>query len=377
MTAASAITARRRAASRLRATAGFSLIELLVSIVIMLVITTAIFSMMDPSRGTARAQTEVSDQQQRMRVAADTITKDLIMAGAGTYSGAIAGTLANFFAPVLPYVDGALFPGNGALRFEPDQITIAYVPNTAAQTRVRDPMPQPSSEVKVDAQPGCPAGDALCGFHEGMRVVIFDDTGAYDFFTITEVQTDALHLQHRPPNPDFSKAYTPAENARIAQVETHAYLLDRAGNEFQHYTGWTDPPEAVAGDSVDFRVQYFGDPNPPLAPRPAIGASNCVFDAAGDPRLPVLPSDGASLVELSPAMLTDGPVCGVGMNQFDADLYRVRKVRVSFRMQVAAQDLRGTGEWFASPGTARGGTRFAPDYTMSFEVAPRNLNLTR
>src|SRR5512134_1672482 len=70
-----------------RRQAGFSLVELLVSLAIMVVITGAIFSLVDPSRGTARAQTEVADQQQRMRVATDMITKDLIMAGAGTYTG--------------------------------------------------------------------------------------------------------------------------------------------------------------------------------------------------------------------------------------------------------------------------------------------------
>jgi hypothetical protein len=219
--------------------------------------------------------------------------------------------------------------------------------------------------------------DQLCGFEEGMRVVIFDDTGSWDVFTITEVQRDALHLQHRPPNPDFSKRYTPDENARIAQVETHTYILDRDRNELQHYGGWIEPPEPVTGNTVDFRVEYFGDPNPPLAPRPAVGMANCVFDASGDPALPVLPSGGESLVELTRAMLTDGPLCGVPPNQFDADLFRLRKVRVTLRMQVAPQDIRGTGEWFASPGTSTSATRFAPDYMMSFEVAPRNLNLTR
>jgi hypothetical protein len=210
-----------------------------------------------------------------------------------------------------------------------------------------------------------------------MRVVIFDDTGAWDIFTVTEAQTDALHLQHRPPNPDFSKAYSPAENARIAQVETHTYLIDRNRNELQHYTGWMDPPEAVTNNTMDFRVQYFGDPNPPLAPKPAVGVANCLYDAAGDPSLPQLPSGGESMVELTTAMLTDGPLCGVAPNQFDADLYRLRRVRITLRMQVAPQDLRATGDMFASPGTSRGGTSFAPDYVMSFEVTPRNLNLTR
>ena len=113
-----------------------------------------------------------------------------------------------------------------------------FVPQTAAQTTIRERMPQPSAEVKVKWAPGCPEDDQLCGFEEGQRVVIFDDTGAYDPFTVTEVQTDALHLQHR--DDDFSKAYE--EDAVISQIESHTYYLrtDVAANTFQlmHYDGY-------------------------------------------------------------------------------------------------------------------------------------------
>ena len=358
---------------------GFTIIELLVAVTIMLVITGAIFAIVDPSRTTARAQPEVSDQNTRMRVGLDTLAKDLVMAGAGTYSGAIAGGLANFFAPVVPFRMGTLYPAEYLDRFHPDRITIAYVPNTAAQTRVADAMPQPSSEVKVDAQPGCPAGDALCGFRDGMRVVIFDDTGAYDFFTITQVQTAALHLQHRPPiNPDdFSKRYTPAENARIAQVETHTYFRDPATNQLMHYWGDNNPPEPVTDQVVDLQFQYFGDPEPPTMPRPAPGSANCLYDAAGTNQLPVLPSNGSSLVDLTP-FLADGPFCGAAPNEYDADLYRIRRIRVTMRVQTGLRDLRGTDPaLFRNPGISNSGQRFIPDYEMSFEVAPRNMNLTR
>jgi prepilin-type N-terminal cleavage/methylation domain-containing protein len=359
---------------------GFTIIELLVAVTIMLVITGAIFAIVDPSRSTARAQPEVTDQNTRMRVGLDTLSKDLVMAGAGTYSGAIAGGLANFFAPIVPFRMGTLYPGEYLDRFHGDRITIAYVPNTAAQTRVRDAMPQPSSEVKVDAQPGCPAGDALCGFREGMRVVIFDDTGAYDFFTVTQVQTDALHLQHRPPvNPDdFSKAYTPAENARIAQVETHTYFRDTGTNQLMHYWGDNNPPEPVTDQIVDLRFEYFGDPEPPTVPRPPPGGTNCLFNGAGVNQLATLPSNGSSLVELTPALLSDGPFCGQAPNQYDADLYRIRRVRVTMRVQTGLRDLRGTDPvLFRNPGVSSGGQRFIPDFEMSYEIAPRNMNLMR
>ncbi len=358
---------------------GFSLVELLVSMTIMLTVTGAIFWLVDPSQSISRAQPEAADMQQRLRVSADIMAKDLIMAGAGTYSGSIAGSLANFFPPILPRRMGATL-NDPSMSYFSDRITISYVPNTAAQTNVRDPMPQPSSEIKVDPQPGCPVNDALCGFAVGMRVIIFDDTGAFDFFTITEVQTDSLHLQHRPPNPDFSKAYTPLEHARIAMVETHIYYLDAAQTQLRHYDGWvTDLP--VADNTVGLEFRYYGDPNPPLMPRPLIGMSNCILDVAGNPKLPTLPSGGQSLIELPAAMLTDGPTCGLPPNEFDADLYRIRKVAVRLRMQAGPAELRGQNPagWtlFQNPGRSTSAYRNLPDFEMSYEIAPRNLNLAR
>jgi len=48
---------------------------------------------------------------ERLRVGVDTLAKDLVMAGAGAYSGSQAGTLNGFFASILPYCQG----GNPAL----------------------------------------------------------------------------------------------------------------------------------------------------------------------------------------------------------------------------------------------------------------------
>jgi prepilin-type N-terminal cleavage/methylation domain-containing protein len=361
---------------RLRRADGFTVLELLVSVAIMLVVAGAAFELASPANGVFSAQPEVSDMQQRLRVSADALHRDLVMAGAGTYSGAIAGTLLNFFAPVLPYRVGA-FNSDPGLSFFTNRITIMYVPNTASQTTLREAMPQPSSEIKVNAEPGCPSGDPLCGFQEGMRCVIFDDTGAFDTFTITQVQSDALHLQHRPPNPDFSKKYTPAENARISQVETHVYYVDQATNQLRHYDGWLEDI-ALADNVAALEIRYFGDPPPPAAPRPKPGLSNCVFDAAGNPTMPQLAATSGSLVPLPQAILTDGPLCGVAPNQFHADLYRVRQISVRLRTQVAQRWMRGTDpQLFTNPGTATAGTTFVPDFEMSFEVSPRNLNLTR
>ena len=47
-------------------------------------------------------------------------------------------------------------------------------------------------------------------------------------------------------------------------------------------------------------------------------------------------------------------------------------------MQVGSSSLRGTDTTlFTNPGNASGGERYVPDYTVSFEMTPRNLNLAR
>ena len=46
--------------------------------------------------------------QQRLRVAADSIHKDLMMAGAGMYSGNMIGTLDAYFSPLLPHRVGTI-----------------------------------------------------------------------------------------------------------------------------------------------------------------------------------------------------------------------------------------------------------------------------
>jgi hypothetical protein len=79
-------------------------------------------------------------------------------------------------------------------------------------------------------------------------------------------------------------------------------------------------------------------------------------------------------------MLTDGPWCpnAVATNRFDADLLRVRKIRVTLRVQSALASLRGpAGTLFLKGGTARAGERFVPDLEVQFDIAPRNMNLGR
>jgi hypothetical protein len=98
------------------------------------------------------------------------------------------------------------------------------------------------------------------------------------------------------------------------------------------------------------------------------------------PRLTALAGAGAPDVELTPALLTDGPWCPNALtpNRFDADLLRVRRVRVTVRVQSALASLRGpAGTLFLKGGTATAGERYVPDMEVQFDVTPRNMNLGR
>ncbi len=354
--------------------AGYTLIELLVSTAIMITVTGAIFSLMNPAQGNAQTQPEVADMQQRMRIGNDTIFKELVMSGAGPYQGPVTGSLVNFFAPILPRRVGFQNPDPPAT-FRSDTITLSYIPNSYSQTTISQAMPTPSAELKVTDQPNCPADAGnLCGFKEGMDVIIFDQSGNFDIFTITQVQDAAAHLQHR--GQDLSKAYD--VGASVTQIVSYTYYLNTQTNQLMRYNGYTED-EPIVDNVVDLKFEYFGDPNPPVQPKPPAGEANCLYDAAGNyVNMPTLTPDEGSLAPLPAAILKDGPMCGGGNNAFDADLLRIRKVRVTMRVQAANPALRGSDTTlFKHPGTSRGGEKFVPDYTVSFEVSPRNLNLTR
>ena len=397
-----------------RRDAGFTLVEMLIAMAVMLLILGGVFQAFNPATGSFRTQPEVADLQQRLRVGNERLYNGLIVAGAGIYSGQALGTLGQFFAPVLPYLVGSLHNDPAAgVYFRTDAITVFHVPTTASQCTIRDKMPQPSSEVKVNAEPGCPANDPLCGFEEGMRVIIFDATGSFDFFTITQVQSSSLHLQHRPPiNPDdFSKAYD--VGAVISQVNTDAYYWrqDPATNTFQlmHYDLFQNDVPLI-DDVVNLRFEYMGDAAPPVlrapvtdpigpwttyGPKPpALGVDvasdswpageNCTFtvDPASGLHVSRLASLGApgTLTALDATQLSDGPWCpdASNINRYDADLHRVRQIRVTFRVQTSVANLRGpAGVLFSRAGTGRLSDRLVPDQAVQFDVTPRNLNLGR
>jgi prepilin-type N-terminal cleavage/methylation domain-containing protein len=396
--------------------AGFSLMEMMVATAIMMGVTAAIFSMMNPAQGTYQAQPEASDLQQRMRIGVDVLTKDIIMAGAGTYMGSNAGALYNYFAPVMPYRSGDLNPDPASgVYYRSDTISLMYVPPTPAQTTVIKAEGNNSQELLVEPMYNCGIDkhDQLCGFHENQHVLVYDTDGSWDMTTITNVQDPAAHLQH---SGKLSSQYN-SGNAQITEVATHTYYLknDATSRTYQlmHYDGGqTDLP--VVDNVIKLEFAYFGDPLPPMlvpgkslcnadekgpfttyGPKPPclskdgtggyLQGENCAFKVVNGvqvPRMDTLAS-GYGQVELTQAMLTDGPWCpGQDVtnypNRFDADLLRIRRIRVTMRVQAALSALRGpAGMLFTHGGTATSPERLVPDQEIQFSVTPRNMTLGR
>src|SRR6185295_12983750 len=118
---------------------GFSLIEMVTALAVMMAAIGGILSILHPAQGSFVTEPEVADMQQRLRVAHDTLYKDLAMAGAGAYLGGQTGSLICFFPPVLPFRQGAIgdAPAGAFARSAPllppdttDTVTVIYVPST-------------------------------------------------------------------------------------------------------------------------------------------------------------------------------------------------------------------------------------------------------
>jgi hypothetical protein len=112
---------------------------------------------------------------------------------------------------------------------------------------------------------------------------------------------------------------------------------------------------------------------------------NCVFRldptlTAWVPRLPQLGDGSTTLVRLGAEELKDGPWCPDGSNphRFDADLFRIRKIQATLRLEAAPAAMRGpSGILFTRPGIQRQPGRWVPDQVVRVQLTPRNLDAGR
>jgi Tfp pilus assembly protein PilW len=387
---------------------GLSLVELVIALGVMLAVTAGLFSVMHPAQGAFAAEQDVADMQQRLRVASDVLSRDLALAGAGAYGPPHAGPLTQYFAPVLPFRQGATnvdAPGTFAV----DRPTLLAVPPTAAETTLTAPLASGAVTLQVARESNCAAGVNLCGFTANLPVLVFDEQGSVSLFTVTSVADALLQVTvTRPPN-GANLAFAAGSTVVAGTSRTYFLKTDPATETMQlmQYDGTSNADVPVLDHIVGLTFDYAGDPAPPTltkaiddpvgpwttyGPKPppidvqATGypaGENCAFmlDANGQPvpRLATLAS-GTALVTLTSQQLTDGPWCpdAASDSRWDADLLRVRAIGVTLRVEVASAALRGpAGALFVNGGSAIGGARWMPDREVRFTVTPRNLNAGR
>lgn len=298
-----------------------TLVEALISLVLSLVVTSTAMALVTPASRASMSQPEAMDVQQRARVAADQIARDLASAGAGVFAGPQSGLLTGLVPGVLPRQLGLVGDSPDAARA--DAITIISVPETRAQTTLAAPVSASALALTVDPSPNC-GTSALCGLAAGDDVLLVDGAGHFDIFRVTGVAGGAASLRHHGQQ----LGVTYPIGSLVTAVTTRTYYLDAATRVVRQYDG--DAGDQPAVDHVSsMSFAYFVD----------------------------APAGGLEPIAL--AALADGPWLGAGSSRFDADLLRVRMIRVALEAEASRASFRAV----------------VPDMRVLVDVAPRAMGI--
>ncbi len=384
---------------------GFTLAELLIAGTLVLVLLTGLAAVVDPSHATARAQAAATDVRLRLRAASEAIVAELRGAGSGPARGVYGRPLGGFTPAVLPLRLGARGDAPGIAR--PDTLTVIATAGVGAAAELATVFVPGAGAALIAVSPGCPSGDPACGVAVGASVAIVDEHGQWDLFTVATVTGASLGLL---PRGTISGRPFPA-GSRLVPVNVVCFFLrlGTAAEGLQLMTGDGDQWELPVVDHLTgLTFDLLGDPSPPrlgsaggtpgaatYGPNPPpLGddtitddwpaGENCTFLAVAggqSSRLPMLSAGaGAALVPLPGSMLTDGPWCpdGSAANRYDADLLRVRAVRVTIQAEAASASARGDDtRLFLHPGSSRDRSGVASDRKVVIDVVPRALQAGR
>ena len=219
-------------------TRGFSLVEMLISLALMVTLTGAVMHLVLAGQRMARVQPEAADQQQRTRVALQAFARDVARAGAGLDAGIRAGPLQQFFASVTPSADGG--------------ITVWYVSSREAQATLATTAGPTIAQLTIAPNAVCPPAQPACAFAAGTTVILFDASGCHDVLRIDTVTLTTIQVRAPP-------ACTYATGSAVAQGEVRTYRVDRAARQLVRRDEATgiDLPVLDGVDAMD--VDYFDD----------------------------------------------------------------------------------------------------------------------
>jgi prepilin-type N-terminal cleavage/methylation domain-containing protein len=328
---------------------GFTFVELLVTMALGAIVVSAVAVLVMNTERLARTQSADVDAQQRARVIAQVLSRDLRLTGAGVDRGPMSGPLSRSFSPVLPRRVGRIRADDIDVA-RGDAITLIHVPDTMLQTVLATSDSPASGRIELSR---CAAGAIACPVTKGATLAVFEPQGRVDLVGV--LSTGGGSTQVRVLG---SSAGSFDAGATVAEVVIRGYYFDAAQGQLRLYDGdGSDQPVVDGVAALSF--EYFGTPDPPRWPQPPLGQANCLYDQDGAWRAgATLTASDAALARLPLSIFQDGPWCGAGGAAFDADLLRIRRIRV-----VALLRASGAGD----P---------RPDYRVTFDITPRNLGIS-
>jgi hypothetical protein len=333
---------------------GFGLVEWMVATAVGLLVVATLLGFVRLSGEMVGAAGSSADVDERLRILADRLAREVALAGAGSAAGPDAGALGERVPAVFPHRRGVRDRDPELSAFD-DRLTLLSVAPGAASTRLASDVGGPGAPIDLAAGPGCPSRPA-CGLAVGDAALLADDTGRFDLFFVRAIAGSTV-TAYAPAA--LAHTYAASEPSLVAGATITALMFDAGARQVRLYQG-NSAGLPLADGVRSMSVRYLGDPAPPRSPRPGPGRSSCVVDAAGTPLLPALAPTEGVLVELTPAVLSDGPVCGEAPQRFDADLLRLRSVRFTIHLDPIEP----------APGTR---TVRVAARQVSFDVALRNL----
>ncbi len=337
---------------------GFTAVEALGALALTTVVLSALLLLVQPTLDQVVRVPEGTSLHDRSRGAAAVIRGALESAGAGADLLG-HGLLTDAVPAVWPRRLGRWQPDPDGSAWA-DRFTTLRVPWLAAQA----PLAGVAPNVLTLTGHGACGTHQSCGFSTGDHLAVVEEAGAVSFSRVVGTSGLVLQLDEAIPDAVETPSFATA-------VDMTVIYFDATRRQLRRYDGFgSDQP--LVDDVVWMSVRYYGDPLPPRRPAVA-GEATCVVDASGQPLLPLAGPAPAPLVELALADLSDGPWCGRTPWQFDADLLRLRAVRVAIRLQAAAAAVRGSGLEFLHPGISRRVAEQVPDVALDIFVTPRVL----
>ena len=385
-----------------RGSAGFTLAEVLVATAVTIVALGLVASLVHPVSTAFQALPEAADAQQRLRVAAQRLTEDVTAAGAGPVSGWGSRAIPAWPAVLPCQWDGEPLgtrPGGCA---QQDAITVMTMGFSAPQAMLAADLAALGGAVRAAPLSACALSHPACRFHAGARVLVADGSGAWDLVPVSAVSIDGETLEHAAA--PVTRLYRAGALVGEAGSSAYSLRLDPATGAFQirrstdgapdmpfldhvtalrfEYFGRADPPSVIDDGEPLMRRTSYGPLPPPDGTDETLDAwppgENCHFsrlDGLALPRQAALPAEADGLAQMPAALFADGPWCpdGVSANRYDADLLRIRLVRVILRVQAQSPAVRGLdARLFARPGSAREAARLVPDLEVRIDAAVRN-----